>query len=476
MSLVSSARSPLRRDLRLITAEGAAFCVMAAAAQEFFQPFVLALGHSQTSAGLMFVVPIVVASLIQSVAPSGLKWMGSVRRWSVLTVCIQAASLLLLVAAAARGQMPLVPLFLAASLYYAGSYANSPAWNTWMETVIPRSVRPKFMARRLVVCYSVQGLAMLGAGYWLSLGRSAGHEMATFASLFVLACVARFAGAWFLSCQSEPVPLPADYRVLGFKDSLRCVLESRDARLLIYLLGAQVALHIGSPFLAPYVLAHLKFSYTSFAVLLAVFWLARIVALQALGSMARRMGPRRMFWIAGIGLVPISVLWLLCPTYPALLAIQAVNGVLMGIYELGVAMVYLEAIPARDRTSVLSRFNVPQAMAMLAGGLLGGALLKSLGEGTLAYGVIFTLCAVARVGALGMLARATRLPACAPPVPAAHNPDVHRALAQLARRREMIRNRVTGGPLAGRPRTARPRVGSVARRAHPDRPSGLPKE
>lgn len=472
MGLVS--RTPLRRDLRLITAEGAAFCVMAAAAQEYFSPFVLALGHSQTSAGLMFVVPIVIASLIQSVAPSGLKWMGSVRRWSVLTVCVQAASLLFLVAAAASGRMSIGLLFLSASLYYAGSYANSPAWNTWMDTVIPRSVRPKFMARRLVICYSIQGVAMLAAGAWLSFGKSHGHELATYASLFVVACAARFAGAWFLSCQSEPVPLPADYRVLGFRAALKVVLESRDARLLIYLLGAQVAYNIGAPFLIPYVMGHLKFSYASFAVLLAVFWLARIVALQFFGSVARRMGPRRMFWVAGTGLVPVSVLWLLFPSYPALLAIQAANGVLMGIYELAVAMVYLEAIPARDRTSVLSRFNVPQALAMLAGGLLGGLLLRSLGEGALAYGVIFTLCAVARVGALALLARATRAPAAPPVVPAAHRPDVHRELARLAHRRELIRQRVAAGPLAARPRTQRP-AARVPKRRPSDR-SGIPKE
>ncbi len=443
---------------------------MAAAAQEFFQPFVLALGHSENAAALMYTLPIVFACLIQSIAPSGLKWMGSVRRWSVLTVCVQAASLLLLVAAAGWGAAPVGLLFFAASLYYAGSYANSPAWNTWMDTVIPRAVRPKFMARRLVVCYSIQGVAMLAAGCWLSFGKSHGHELATYVSLFLVACAARFAGAWFLSCQSEPVPLPADYRVLGFRAALKVVQESRDARLLFYLLGAQMAYYIGMPFLAPYVMGHLKFTYTHFAVLLAAFWLSRIVALQALGSVARRMGPRRMFWMAGIGLVPISVLWLLFPSYPALLAIQAVNGVLMGVYELAVAMVYLEAIPARDRTSVLSRFNVPQALAMLAGGLLGSALFSALG-----YVAIFTLCAVAKVGALVLLARATRAPAAPPVVPAAHKPEVHRELARLARRRELIRQRVTAGPLATRPRAGRPAT-RAPQRHRTDRPTGLPQE
>lgn len=447
---------------------------MAAAAQEYFQPFVLALGHSQTAAGLMFTLPIVFASLIQSVAPSGLKWMGSVRRWSVLTVCLQAASLLLLIAAAGWGSAPVGLLFLAASVYYAGSYANSPAWNTWMDTVIPRSVRPKFMARRLVVCYSIQGVAMLAAGCWLSFGKSHGYELATYVSLFLVACAARFAGAWFLSRQSEPVPLPADYRVLGFRAALKVVQESRDARLLFYLLGAQMAYYIGMPFLAPYVMGHLSFTYTHFAVLLAAFWLARIVALQALGSVARRLGPRKMFWVAGAGLVPISVLWMLFPSYPALLAIQTVNGVLMGVYELAVAMVYLEAIPARDRTSVLSRFNVPQAFAMLAGGLLGSGIFAALGQGTLAYAAIFTLCAVAKVGALGLLARATRAPAAPPVVPAAHKPEVHRELARLARRRELIRQRVTAGPLAARPRVQRPPV-RVPKRRSAERP-GLPKE
>src|SRR5262245_671391 len=143
-----SRRRSLRKNLRASVADGASFSVMVGIGETYFPAFVLALGLGEIASGLVASVPLLVGAILQLISPYAIAWLGSNRRWVIMCVALQAAAFLPLVAAALAGRMPVVGVFAAVSLYWAAGLGAGPAWNTWMETVVPFRVRAPFFATR----------------------------------------------------------------------------------------------------------------------------------------------------------------------------------------------------------------------------------------------------------------------------------------------------------------------------------------
>ncbi len=392
-------RKAVRKDLRNVTLEGSAYSVMAGLGEASFPAYVLALGHSQVSAGLVTTLPLFLGSLLQNLCPPLLKRVGSLRRWMVGAVLLQGFFLLALAGASSS----LALIFLAISLYWAANWACGPAFNTWVETLVPRGVRPNYFARRTALCKLVEFSCMLAAGWILTRGKASGHVIETFMLLFVLAGLARLTSAFFVSQQTD-ARLPQGFRVLSFRQAYQVVHASPQARALFYLLGAQFSLQMAVPLVSPFLLAVHKLEYLPYMAVVSTLVASRIVALRFLGTQVRRIGPRKMFWLSGAGLVPVPLLWLMIGPHVALMVLlQAYTGFLMAAYDLAVMMTYMEAIPAAERTSVLTRFSVVQTLAMLGGSGVGSLVLLTVGSTYAGYAVAFGLSVVARIAALKVL-------------------------------------------------------------------------
>lgn len=393
----------LRQDLRWITREGSSYCVMAGAGESSLSPFVLAAGHSALASGQITTVPLFLGALLQNLAPWALGKVGSVRRWSVAMVTLQALCLLALGLGSTWTSLPLWVIFSLVSLYWAAGWSVGPAWNTWMDSVVPSRLRARFFSQRNAFCQFVQWTTMMTASGVLALGQKSGVALPVFNLLFTLAGCARLLGAYCMSRQSEPLPLPQNYRVLGLESAVRLILDSPKARPLVYMLGAQLSLNLAAPFLVPYLAQQRHLGYGSLMLCLSAATFSKIFVLPRLGRIAHRLGPRRLFQASGVGLALVPLLWLLAPqSLLACLLVQGFTGVCLAAYDLGVTLVYLEAIPAAERTSVLTRFSIFNTLAMMLGSSLGALWLWSLPG---AYAGLFLLAGLARLGALQLLSQ-----------------------------------------------------------------------
>lgn len=391
----------LRADLKLILAEGATYCLMSGLGESSFAAFVLALGYSEYWSGLVATLPMFLGSLVQNVSPYGILAIGSLRSWSVLSVLLQSCAFVPLVLGASIGQLPLVLLFMSVSIYWAGGLSTGAAWNTWMESVVPRSVRGRYFSRRAAACNLIQWTSMLAAGAYLSNHHS---PLQAFSVLFLLAGLSRITGAFVMSRQSEPEPLPEGYQVLSWRESWTTLRNSPQGDLLLYILAAQLGLQVAVPYLVPYLLGPLKLDYSYFMALMAAAVLARILALPLLEANTRRWSARELLTFSGRGLTFIPLLWMWSSApLPYYFLIQIATGVLMACYDLALIFVYLEAIPAAQRASVLSRFRMLDTLAMLTGSLLGASLLKHWSPVLTTYHSIFAISAVLRLAATGLL-------------------------------------------------------------------------
>lgn len=391
------APTTLRRDLRASLADGVAFSLMVGAGETYFPALVLALGHGEVAAGLIATLPPVAGALLQLSGPMAVERLGSHRRWVVLAATVQAASFVPLALLALLGRGPLWMPFLLASVYWGFGMATGPAWNTWVGRLVPRRLRARFFARRTRFAQAGALAGLVGGGLLLHGAHDKHAALPRFALLFLLAGASRAFSSRMLARQSQPRLPRARERSVPLGLLLRRLVQPRGDRLLVYLLGIQVSAQLAGPYFTPYMLEQLRMPYARYVALIATAFVARTIMLPLLGELAHRRGARLVLRAGGLGIVPVSALWLVADNYWYLLALQLVAGTVWAAHELAMMLLFLEAIPERERTSVLTTFNVANALALAGGSLCGAALLRALDESRTAYHTLFAASSAARL-------------------------------------------------------------------------------
>jgi hypothetical protein len=276
--------------------------------------------------------------------------------------------------------------------------------------LVPRRLRAAYFARRTRFSQAGLLVGFVGGGIALEIAAPRGAALDVFAGLFLIATLFRLVSVWFLSSQRELTAGAARGHLLHLGEAISRLRGSTTGRLLFYLLAVQTAVQISGPYFNPYMLHHLRFSYAQYVVLVAAAYASRIVALPALGRFAHRFGARRLLWLGGVGIAPMSAAWLISNEFLYLIALQWVVGMVWAAYELSTALLFFEAIPEHQRTSVLTLFNFANALATVVGSLAGGLALVYFGKIQIVYLTLFALSSVARLAALGLL---WRVPAAA---------------------------------------------------------------
>ena len=403
-----SERSPLRHDLRAMLVEGAAASLMVGIGETYLPAFALAMGVGQVAAGLITTVPLMSGALLQLISPRAVHYLGSHRRWIVICATLQALGFLWLALAAVEGTIGVFALFAAASVYWGCGLATSPAWSTWAERLVPGRIRAHYFACRTRVAQFATLLGFVLGGVALQIGASYDRRLLAFAGLFLLAAIGRLISVACLASQSESRPLGAD-RQVSLREFFARIRHSASGRLLFYLLCVQAAAQIAGPYFTPYMLGPRQMSYTSYVMLIGVSFAAKALALPAFGHLAHRCGTRRLLVVGGLGIVPISGLWLVSNSFAFLLVVQVLAGVTWAAYELAMFLIFFETIRPEERTSVLTGFNFANSLATVAGSLLGGALLTIYGKNEPVYLLLFGLSSVARAFTLFALFRIPRV-------------------------------------------------------------------
>ncbi len=402
----------MRQDLCASTADGAAFSVMVGVGETYLPAFVLAVGLGEVLAGLAATVPMLAGAAVQLLSPRLIRYAGSHRRWVILCAMMQAASFLPLILAAVTGGISWLAVLLITTMYWAAGMATSPAWNAWMARAVPRSLRARFFARRTRIAQTAVLIGLVLGGIILHLAAARGILVWGFAILFATACCSRLVSAFFLARQREPhSSAPLDQRVSLAAFTGR--LGHPEGRLLAYMFAAQTTTYLAAPYFSPFMLGELRLQYPTYMMLLGAAFLAKAMALPRMGRWAHRVGPKSLLWIGGVGIVPLPALWLLSSATAYLLVLQIIGGVAWACYELATFLLLFETIRDEERISILTSFNLLNAVAIAAGSVTGGLLLRLAGVGPGAYLLLFLVSSAGRLLTLPLL----RSVAEAPPIP-----------------------------------------------------------
>jgi len=399
-----------RNDLRMIVGDGCAHSTMVGLGESYLPAFVLAMGMGQVASGLITTLPLMGGAILQLISPAAVHYFVSHRKWVVTCAALQAVSFVPMAAAAWYGSLPTWAMFALATVYWGSGLGTSTSWSTWVGSLVPARMRTGFFSRRTRINQIATLVGFLLGGFSLQWGATRGIALYVFAVLFALAAVSRAISAVCLAKQREPEPIPNGHRSVSMLEFIRSFRSSGDGRLLVYLLSVQAAAQIAGPFFAPFMLRSLGMSYVAYVSLIAISFGAKALALPAIGALARRYGTRKLLWIGGVGIVPISGLWLVSNSFAFLCVVQVLAGVTWAAYELAMFLLFFEAIKPEERTGMLTNFNFAHSFATAAGSLLGGGLLWGLGKQPETYLLLFALSSLARALSLIVLWRVPPAP------------------------------------------------------------------
>ena len=385
----------LRDNLRFCLADGVGFSVMVGLGETYLAAFALALGMGEIYAGLLSTLPLLAGALIQLISPVGVRWMGSRKRWVVVCAALQSASFLPLVVGSVIEECSGLLLMATASLYWAAGLGTGPAWNSWIELLVPHRIRARFFARRSSYTHLALLIGILAGGFLLQTGHARGFLFPAFALIFSLAAGSRVFSSLMLSKQTEPAG-GEGRKDMRLRDSIGNIAHGRHGAFLVYLLAVQLAVSIASPFFTPYMLKGLRLTYAEYTMLLAAAFLAKMGVLILIGKRAKGWGTMKLLRIGGIGIIPMSILWLVSGSFTYLFVLQIFSGSVWACYELAVFLLIFERIPVHERTAVLTIYNVGHAVFTVAGSLIGAGIFGMAGPVS-AYGVIFIASFAARL-------------------------------------------------------------------------------
>lgn len=392
----------LRHNLSRSMGDGGCFGAMVGVGETFIPAYALAVGMGETSAGLVASIPVAAGGIMQLASLHMMHWVKSEQRWVVLCASVQALAFLPLVLCTLFGAVSFELLLLITAVYWAAGLASGPAWNTWMESIVPPGVRASYFARRSRFQQSMTFCGLLVGGVLLQWADQAGAQLWGFTSLFVLAACFRMASVAFLATHRK------DGRWQNPKRCPENVAEgdaTSGARLLAYLVVVQVFVQLSGPYFAPYLLRELQLDYLSYVFLLAVAFLFRIGALSFWSSVANRFGAATLMWIGAIALVPLAPLWIVSDNLIWLSCVQAISGTAWAAYELGFFLLFFETLPPAKRTKLLTYYNLGNSLALFAGASIGALLLNRIGFGPTGYFTLFAISSAGRLLALLLLLR-----------------------------------------------------------------------
>jgi MFS family permease len=395
----------LRRDLRWSLGDAAGSGLMTGTGETYLPAFVLAAGLGEVLAGLITSLPQLAGGIMQLVAPRGVRLVQSHRKWVVTCAALQALAFIPLALAAWQGGTTTALVLAAAVLYWSAGLASNPPWNTWMGSLIPGCVGPRYFARRNRLQQAAVLSGFLVSGLAIAYGATPQNALAGFALLFALAILSRLGSVACLARTSEPDPMPSNIRSPRWPALVRRFSRGAEAQRLTYLSLVQAASYFAGPYFAPYMLCVLKLSYGEYVALISAAYVARVLSLPLWGSVAARFGTRRLLWIGGLGIVPSAGAWLFSDRFGYLIVVQLLSGAAWAAYELAVFLIGVNSVRAEERTSVLTVFNLATTAGMVAGSILGGAVLIFFGKHREIYYLLFAGSSLLRLGSLYFLPR-----------------------------------------------------------------------
>jgi MFS family permease len=364
----------IRNSLRLSILDGAAFSVMIGMAESYFQAFAVFLKATVFQVGIVYTVPMFLASSVQLFSTVMLRWVRSRKRVAVVSGLVRSLLFVPLVFVSFLGPYRVWVLLAVISAYFSLNYLPNPAWTSWMRDLVDENSRGVFFSRRNRLANLLALLGIVVAG--LVLHAFERTEVVGFMIIFAVAALGSVGSTVSLSLKYDlPYQEPHGVR----KEFLRLTGElahSNFGRFVLY----NVLLHFGvffaGPFFVPYMLNDLGLSYLQFMINTSLVVLVKFVALPLWGEFGDRYGNRKILILANIMIACLPFLWMASRSFWWVCLVQALGGLSWAGFDIAALNFPYDVLPPARVARNTSFLIFYKGVAILAGGLTGGYFLR----------------------------------------------------------------------------------------------------
>jgi len=402
----------MRRNLRFSTRDGAWCCVMLGVGEANIPVLGATLAMGDAALGLVSSIPQVCGAAAQLATAPLVRRFASLQRWMVIGALIQAGAFIPMAILAFAGGWPGAGalLFAFATIYWFANLSCGATWNTMISSVVPARARARYFSRRSPILNITQLIAIFAGGWVLESGREHARTLATLGVLLIVALVARAMSAWYLHRHVVGIRIPEGFRQVPWGEAFGRFRHGPGGRVLAYRLAVQLALNVSTPFIVPFLLRRhdLQNDFALYALVMGLLLVGKAVAVPMWGLLAHAHGARMLLRIGGLLIIPIPALWLAGDDIGWFCAVQLFSGAAMGAYELGTFLIMFDTVPEAERTSILAKFNFADNLAIVAGSLIGAAVLRGFGTDGPGYIAAFVGSLALRAAAVALLARVPR--------------------------------------------------------------------
>ena len=430
LSAIPDAR--IRASLMASTIDGGLWALMYGFAEYFILPFAIFFGANALQTSLVQGMGQLGVAVAQLLGAALVARFGMRKRISRVAVGFHALSWLAVFAVAALTRDPwTIVLFYSLGVFV--SSIASPGWLSWMNDLVPMSMRGAFWGKRNTVLGVVQFAAIAVAGLALRFAEPRGGTLLAFGILFGLAALSRASCVVFLGIQHDPAldPAPGGDKGeagraaavgapgrrgpraggRGFLSFLRSLPRGGFGRFAIFSVLMNFSINVMGPVLPVFLLKSMGLDYFSYTAVTMVSMVLSYVAMSYWGPLTDRFGNRRILLVTAGALPLLALGWVFAKNVPAMLALQAFSGFVLAGFNLSTTN-YIFDSERKDRiASTMANFNALNNGMAFAGSITGGLVATAVAALPLAFlapqniEIVFALSALLRLAVFIGLSR-----------------------------------------------------------------------
>ncbi len=350
------------------------------ASTSYHSPSLIAVGADTHGVALLTALVNLVLSLLCIKAPSILEKIGPTKKGIIILSCLSTYTWVpLILMFLLPLPTKLAPLWLA--VMWLVSLAPAVLLNilrdSWLANLIPSHHMGRYLGKRLAITSISHLSTFLVMGYVLD--NAHGQLSVSFATLFTVSLIAAFL-SFIIYTKMHDLPIIGEKSKtnLGFSTFVSELKDKKLSKFMLFVSLFNLTVNLCGPLYAVYMLNNLNFSYSTFAIVLAAEYLARITSVHFWGRFADRVGNIRVLGIV-TRLIPfVPILWLFSPNVVYLVFVQMLSGVCWAAFDLSNQGYIYQVAPQSKKLLYVVYNRSIGLMCMALGGLLGVYLLKGI--------------------------------------------------------------------------------------------------
>lgn len=373
--------------------DGAGYSIMYGFGEQYVPPFAIRLGATSSEVGMLSSVPSFIASFSQIIGAELTDRYKDRKKITSFSVLLQALSLipLFILPLLTHNIVLLIIIF---SLYLIFGNIAGAAWNSWIGDVVEENERARFFGLRNKINIIVLSVSILIAGFVLNYFTDKNIWLGFFI-LYLVAFTGRMISFFFLQKHYEPAYFINEKKALNLKDFIRSAPGTNFGNFMLFRSLFSVAIMIAAPFFAVYMLKNLDFTYMQYTTIVLVPMIVKFFTIQYWARHSEKFGTRNIMYISIFLICLVPLAWFLSGLFFEgkpdifffIIISEAISGFGWGGFELTSFNYMLETVKPEKRAKSFAYFNAFWGVGILAGGLLGSFLSKTIPDSWIIQGV-----------------------------------------------------------------------------------------